>query len=734
MSDTLTDPARRDAGPLVSPIAASGAGTDGRSPRLVHLVVVALVALAIGVVVLRPWPIHEPVIYRGDVFQHLAIVQASDDLGSPTVSRDLGAPGSVDWSVFPTGMERLQVLVVRALDAATGDVVVALNLFLLLGPVVTAVVTFAVLRWLRLRPMIAGSAAMLIAFAPAWSEALLGGHLFLLSLYPVSLGLYLSFWVLDRQGSQLRPSNGSLALAASSAAVVALSSAYYATFTVLVIGSLGILASLRRRDARRLIGPAFIAAVIGAVATLSLLPQLADRSDQPSATAVERTVADARRYGLDPLDVLVSRSDHPFQPLASLGRWIDADAQSERVSSVFGLAGLAGLAWTACVAARRWRRPRDRTDGAAVRLATIMVVGLAFAVSGGLGLVLAELGLTQIRAWTRMTAFVYVAAITGLALLAQRALARSTLSPMTAGRLVVVLAALAMVDQGLSSPPRELAARQATEDRGAVEDLTAMLGAGAEVFELPVVSFPDDPGSDRLLAPSLVGSDLHLSGGFFRGGAQDWQVSWCRQPVGPLLRAVASAGFDALLVQSDHHLFDEPAELHDDLVAELGLPAGSSVDGTWTWWDLRPFRDDLIERFDASAVDAAARLATRPIGVSYRGTIDYTTEGRSFVRDGAVVLRRLDGDRRPVQLQLHVAAAPGSDVAVGDRRVDLDDNGEGVARLTVRPDDEVTEVPVRIEGGDRVTVSDVTVLDERSFGDPVLAASRSFREASLGCS
>jgi len=111
-------------------------------------VVVAGVALLVALAVLRPFPLDDPVLYRGDAFQHEILTGAADGWGSPAPSADLAAPDSVDWSVFPTGTERLQLFVLHALRVASGGVIAAVNLYLLVGVVVTAVVAFAVLRWM----------------------------------------------------------------------------------------------------------------------------------------------------------------------------------------------------------------------------------------------------------------------------------------------------------------------------------------------------------------------------------------------------------------------------------------------------------------------------------------------------------------------------------------------------------------------------------------------------------
>lgn len=108
----------RDAEQIYAP-----GGSRGGSPERVavvegcrrwwHVVVVAGIALFLAVVVLHPFPLSDPVLYRGGAFQHEILTGAADGWGSPAPSADLAAPDSVDWSVFPTGTERLQLFVLR---------------------------------------------------------------------------------------------------------------------------------------------------------------------------------------------------------------------------------------------------------------------------------------------------------------------------------------------------------------------------------------------------------------------------------------------------------------------------------------------------------------------------------------------------------------------------------------------------------------------------------------------
>ena len=704
MGQTIAPDTRPDEG------SSSIAGTMGtgepedRRVRPGHLVVVAALGLLLAVALLRPWPLGSPVLYQGDAFQHLAIIEATDATGSPRTSADLADPAEVDWSVFPTGTERIQLVALRALDTLTGDVATAVNLYLLLGVTITAVVAFAVLRWMGLRPLIAGAVALPFSVAPAFSAALVGGHLFLFALYPVALGIYLALWSSMATGASLRRHPQSAAWPAVAVAATALSSAYYTSFAVVVVAAVGLAVAIRARRVRRLLVPASTAVGMVAVAGLSLLPDLLRRSGDPATSALRRTAADVWRYSLHPQDLLVLDEGHPLGGVMGWARSLSSDTVSSATGTVLGLVAIVGCIAAVVVAVRHGRAPRDRADRVTARLATIVVAVLAFAVVGGIGTWLAAAGFTQIRAWSRMTVFLSFAGLAAVGLLGQRALDRSGWDRRRTTLVVVAVAALVLVDQGLVPTDNAAAAARASSDEHMVAAMAGQFGPDARVFELPVVSFPDDPGSGRLLAPAVAPVDaLRFSGGFFRGGAEDWQLSWCRRPTAQFVRAIAAAGFDALLVQVDHHLIRDRDDLELQLAATVGPHVGVSDDGSFLWYDLRPLRAQLVEDFGGDAVDRAGELVRRPIGVDYRGVTELRLKGRVMNGGGDVVLDRRDGDRSPDEKSKRVASGSGAEQVVSTH--DLD-------RAS-------TAVPV--PGPAPVTVSGVSVIDTRALTDPVLA-------------
>jgi hypothetical protein len=181
---------------------------------------------------------------------------------------------------------------------------------------------------------------------------------------------------------------------------------------------------------------------------------------------------------------------------------------------------------------------------------------------------------------------------------------------------------------------------------------------------------------------------------------------------------VAAAGFDALLVEVTHHLVRGRDTATAELDALLGRPAGTSEDGTFAWYDLRPLRTGLATADGSAAVRRAGRLVERPIGVDYDGVTELTMHGRVMERGGAVRLRRLDGDTAPVSVTLQVSARPGTRVTVGGRDVPITGRDPVTVERTLDLDHAVSSVEVRADGP--VAVSNVTVIDRGALDDPVI--------------
>ena len=287
------------------------------------------------------------------------------------------------------------------------------------------------------------------------------------------------------------------------------------------------------------------------------------------------------------------------------------------------------------------------------RLALVVAVVLVVATVGGLGMVLATVGFTQARAWSRMAVFAGFAGavVAAMALDALRARFRpSQVAAVGAAALLVLVALVDQVGTGATADRSAEAAAWATDAEVAAA-LDTSLGDGEQVFQLPVAAFPaeapvGDIGANALLGPPIAGPEtLRWSAGALAGRSGDWQRSLATQEPDLLVDALAAADFGAILLDRRG---DPDASIESELRSELGAPDGESDDGTRAWWDLRQRRAELIADLGEDRVAELGRAAVAPVGV--------VVEGSPGIRSTAEPLDRHVGPDATIRLT-HDAAA-----------------------------------------------------------------------------
>lgn len=717
-----------------------------------ELVAVGAVLATIAAVVYRVWERawDAPFVHAGDGMAHLALLETVGWTGTPAPNPGLGAPYQVDWADMPSGADRLHLVVLRALRALTGDTVVAANAYLLLSIVAVGLVAYVVLRQLRCSPLASGVAAVVFAVAPAQFARAGVGHLFLANYVAVPTAVWLALWASDAVGERRR---GWRAWVAPTVAVLVLgsASAYYAIFGVVVIGSVGLVRALRRWSWRPAARP-----VATSVATLAVVVvNVAGEAMRRGGDAGVRVPLDSDAFGLRVSQMLLPLRDHRIGPLAD---WADrayrVAAPGDR-GATLGLLSIVGLAAILLWCVRRVGRPVVAPDllggdlpgrrGVIERLGVVAVSAVAVGTVGGFGMVVATLGITQIRAWSRIAILVGFVGASGLAMLLDGGSRRW--SPGRPARLAVavVLVCGALVDQVGTSVlpgPADNESRWAT-DQELAGDLQTALPEGAMVFQLPVGTFPAELplgsiSANDLLAPQVAGDgSLRWSVGAMNGRDGDWQRTVAALPPEEMVVELAAAGVAALAV--DRRGFDDGGETLDAALASLvGEPAFESEDGTRAWYDLRPLHADLVRRDGADAVARRGAAVVRPLGVVVEGSPGVRSTGDARARHlgpaSAIVVTDTSADAgagAPISIAFTLDGAAGSNVRVtssdGDvRTVELGEEpapvslevrpgADGTARVSLRTD--APPLPEVDSWGDlRVRLGELMVRDARLVG------------------
>jgi len=665
----------------------------------------AAVAAVVAIMV-RPWSggWHVPITYGGDTLSVLAMVDGAGWTGTAVGPSSLGAPYGLSWTDFPLGPDRLHLVAFRLVRLFGVDGMTALNLTFLLGFFLVAWASYAVLRSQRISALVAGTVSVVFTIVPYHFARISDGHLFLAAYFAVPLGVLLALWASD--GTLARPlGRGRAAVLVGCVLVVGSSSAYYAAFAVVLVLALGVATALRRGSWRALVAPGLVAvAVLGVVVANTAGTLLTARDAGVNLDAATRPASDSDAFGLRLAQLVLPTPDHRIEALGALGqRAAEVDRPGESGAQI-GLLAVLGLVAIGATCARRLGRERagdaGRQDALMARLGVLSLAAVLAATMGGAGLVVASLGVTQIRVWSRMSIVLAFLGLTGLAVVLDRvrdsALVRGrSLGPAI---LALVVVAVAIVDQ--TSPgslaARDWNARLQQVDREVAEQLEAALPADADVFQLPYVGFPSGrPEGDLplygLLGPWTAGSGaLSYSAAAMQGRGGDWQRSWTTRPPEVLVPGLAAAGFDALYLDRRGEPTATTAPVDGDLVGDtaqgtdtsavaswlrrsLGAPAGVVRDGAHRreWFDLRPVRDRLVARHGADRVRQLGEAVRRPIGVVLDGAVDrFAVPGgtRLLLADSTITLRDEDaaerGAPRPVVVRFELRGEPGTTVRI----------------------------------------------------------------------
>jgi phosphoglycerol transferase len=478
-------------------------------------------------------------------------------------------------------------------------------------------------------------------FIPGEHHLLLSGYLV------VPLGAFLVLTVFDGGFGDRSAGDGRRRRAwvgpALLCVLIGTGGAYYAFFTVLLLGIAAGMALLSRSTRRGALHGAALMGLIVLVASLNNVPSLLYwRTHGHNDQVAQRSLGESDLYALHIVDLVLPVEHHRVPLLADLkarrntGAVISALAGA--ANSPLGMAAAAGLGLSLLAAgAVAVDSDLSRRLGAARRrfgqLAILNVSCMLFATVGGFSMVVALAGVLSIRVWARIVVFIAffslvalgLALTAGLEALHRRLAARgSEESAARQMRRVILfgaplLLALAVLDQTTPAMvPAYAANRDAfTSDRGFVQEVERRMPKGAAVFQLPIVSYPERPAVVNMNDYDLVraylhSTDLRWSYGAMRGRPADWTPDLAGRPLEDMLDRVTAAGFEGLYI--DRFGFaDHASALEVQVSALVGPAAVFSRDGRLSFFDLRARARQQRDRLGADATAELGQLVLHPV-------------------------------------------------------------------------------------------------------------------------
>jgi phosphoglycerol transferase len=650
-------------------------------------VLMAGIALPLVLQLWRADP-HTPPSGGFDNEQSLMLVTNVLRSGWDDRSPQLGAPFGQKHYDFPSG-DVVHPLVVKGLGLLNDDPVVAVNFFYRLTFLTIAASAFLSLRLLKISLPIAAATAVLYSFLPYHFIRLSFGHLYLLAYEIVPLACALLIRQLGdeplfdlrslraKEGVQRGPARRRALLALFLCVLVGLSGVYYAIFTIILLALAGTVRALAARSLQVLLSSFVLVGVAVATLVLALLPSLLYiQHNGPNGSVTQRGPIESQLFGLKLVNLVLPTPGHRVKAMDIRPTSDESElALPGEGTETLGLIGTAGFLGLVLVGLRRLVSTEDSLSGHTKSMSTLLLLTLLLGTVAGLGALIAEFGFVYVRAWNRISVFVAFIALGGVGVALDRVTARTRDSRRGLSRLCVVLLvpAIGIADQTSPSfvPRYESLSRAWRADDAFFGFVESKYGT-ADVFQLPVMDYPESPGVGNVSGYSHLRGYLHSeklrwSFGGMKGRESDWQEQLAALPVLELVPRVALAGFEALYVDRAGYA-DSGDEIARQLAPYVEEPLVSR-DRRLAVYDLRAVQEQLRNRLGAEAATEVGDLVTHPAGVrwgqGFAGTERRLNDiWRWSTSNGEMTLVNTNAQPRELMLAFELESLPGTTVVV----------------------------------------------------------------------
>jgi phosphoglycerol transferase len=601
--------------------------------------VTAALAAGLLTIVLNLWRVslRVPLGYVGDAIWYQMIIKGLDEGHWYYTNDRLGFPYGLEMYDFPTG-DHFQLLIYKVIGTIVGgDPALTLNIGYLGGFMAASVIAYLVLYQLNVRPAISVASGVLFAFLP-YHFVRGPYHLFLSGYFMIPLAVLIILRQYDRPAFLIPDSSDSLAhhwswrdrwgwLALTSLIVIGTTGFYYAIFTGLFLIATMVFRFFGERNRTAALSTLLLCSVLGLVILADLAPTFIYQSIRGvNEQAVNRTYESIEVYALKPIQLLLPIPNHRIEQLRSpIAKVLEAGGTSEGAQGL-GLVGAIGIMIVvirtlALIGISTIQGPHSRTLD---RLGVLTVGAILGASVGGFAAGFGVIGLTEIRAWNRISVFVGFFALAVVALAMDAWTRRRNLNIVAVVAIAAVTIAIGVLDQtGAASQGADDARAASWEsDRAFIQAIESGIEPGSAVYQIPYMPYPETSAPNLMVDYDHLRGFLHsetLSWSYaaMKGRVPEWQPRVNSLGANRMLRAIILMGFDGLYIDRLGYA-DGATALESEVARVSGIAPLTSNDGRLLFFNLETLADQVRTETSASTVaGVTSALRMAPVQVTF---------------------------------------------------------------------------------------------------------------------
>lgn len=628
-----------------------------------------------------------PLTYYGEAKFNAMLVKGVLDFGWHVHNPAMAAPDSLDLRDVPMSDNNLFFVLIKLTGLFTNDYGLALNLFYLLSFPLVTLCAMVALRHFGISFPAAIFASVLYSLLP-YHFVRGQHHLFLAAYFLVPLAVMVVLWMATGKLSLIDETTGKLRLnwrapkLIASIVICLMISAggtYYAYFTCFFLLVAGGAVALQHRQAKLLLLPVALIAVIFGGLMINLLPSALYLRQNGETSIVRRHAIDAETYSLRLSQLLLPVSGHRLFLFAKLkaafNQRLFINENDDATLGAIGVIGFLTLfGWLLIRKPEITHLDRDGTGGLLSHLSVLNLAAVLLSTFGSLGALVALIITTKIRAYNRISVFIAFFSLLTVAWLldqfARRFVKTGTGQIVFTGCLAVLLV-LGTLDQTADRfiPDYPKIKAEFDSDAKFMHQLQTSVPGGAMIFQLPFVPFPETPKVGRMFDYDHTRGYLHTHGlrwsyGAMKGRAGEaWQKLLTSKPTNEMVEGIALSGFQGLYLNRNGY---NDEKIQGEIESLLGKPQLVSDDGKLVFFDLRSFDSQLRSKY-GELFEAKREEALHPLLLVWaegcselEGPTDNTFRWCSSIGD----LEITNGSARPRQVKLETSFSTENDATL----------------------------------------------------------------------
>lgn len=561
--------------------------------------------LAYWLLGLKDMDLHVPLSYSDDGMCLASIVKGMGENGWFFANPNLGAPFEGTLYDYPFYGDTFWLIIIKMLMKLFKSYGMALNVFFIMLFPLTSVITYGVLRKLRIKEWIAILGGLSYSFLFYRFTRLVPGHILLAAYCFIPIAVLICIWVsqddeyfrLKKGFFRSRKNIFTLVLLP----IIAASGIYYAFFMCFFLVVIGFIKIMKQPRNTKALWPIIgMVTIVGISIGILMIPnQIYISKAGVNLEAPQRGVAEAEIYGLKVARLLIPPGQKDFPIISQIQQKygeVPLPGEGSEYLGLFGILGfliLIGLIFIE-------RKKENYTYKVLKTLSQLNIAAILLATIGGFSTLFAIFISTKIRGYNRISVYIAFFGIATLCILLNELDKKLGKKDYLFKILVVGLSFLAIIEQSWQMKPNyEYSKSRYYNDEAFVGYIEEILEEGSSVYQLPYQRFPENPPINNMrdyesFRGYLHSTNLKWSYGAYKGRVADqWHQVIATLDVEEMLEALALSGFKGIYIDRAGYLPEELEVLESQLEAKLGINKYLSEDESLTFFDISAYVSDL---------------------------------------------------------------------------------------------------------------------------------------------